>query len=87
MADRRVSIIHANMSEEMQQEAIECATRALEMYDDGMEIAAYITAKFNDSFDPAWNCIVGRHYGAYVYHSEHLYFNLGQVHISLFKSG
>ena len=46
MSDRKAVIKNADMSEEMQQDAVDCATQALEKYNIEKEIAAYIKKKF-----------------------------------------
>lgn len=42
MADRKAVIKNADMSEDMQQDAVDCATQALEKYNIEKDIAAYI---------------------------------------------
>lgn len=42
MSDRKAVIKNADMPEEMQQDAVECATQALEKYNIEKDIAAYI---------------------------------------------
>lgn len=42
MSDRKPVIKNADMSEDMQQDAVECATQALEKYNIEKDIAAYI---------------------------------------------
>lgn len=42
MSDRKAVIKNADMSEDMQQDAIDCATQALEKYNIEKDIAAYI---------------------------------------------
>ncbi|XP_051759642.1 dynein light chain 1, cytoplasmic-like isoform X3 [Ctenopharyngodon idella] len=42
MSDRKAVIKNADMSEEMQQDAVECATQALEKYNIEKDIAAYM---------------------------------------------
>lgn len=42
MTDRKAVIKNADMSEDMQQDAVECATQALEKYNIEKDIAAYI---------------------------------------------
>merc|ERR1712126_113019 len=84
MSDRKAVIKNADMFEEMQQDAVDCATQALEK-----DIAAYIKKEFDKKYNPTWHCIVGRNFGSYVTHeTKHfIYFYLGQVAILLFKSG
>ncbi|KAJ1349160.1 Dynein light chain Tctex-type [Parelaphostrongylus tenuis] len=89
MVDRKAVIKNADMSEDMQQDAIDCATQALEKYNIEKDIAAYIKKEFDKKYNPTWHCIVGRNFGSYVTHeTKHfIYFYLGQVAILLFKSG
>uniref|UniRef100_A0A673FZV4 Uncharacterized protein n=1 Tax=Sinocyclocheilus rhinocerous TaxID=307959 RepID=A0A673FZV4_9TELE len=49
MSDRKAVIKNADMSEEMQQDSVECATQALEKYNIEKDIAAYIK-KVNDKY-------------------------------------
>ncbi|KAG7221329.1 hypothetical protein INR49_017295 [Caranx melampygus] len=87
MSDRKAVIKNADMSEDMQQDAVECATQALEKYNIEKDIAAYIKKEFDKKYNPTWHCIVGRNFGSYVTHeTKHfIYFYLGQVAILLFN--
>ncbi|KAK3590690.1 hypothetical protein CHS0354_006378 [Potamilus streckersoni] len=89
MSDRKAVIKNADMAEDMQQDAVDCATQALEKYNIEKDIAAYIKKEFDKKYNPTWHCIVGRNFGSYVTHeTKHfIYFYLGQVAILLFKSG
>ncbi|XP_058119213.1 dynein light chain 1, cytoplasmic isoform X1 [Anopheles ziemanni] len=89
MGDRKAVIKNADMGEEMQQDAVDCATQALEKYNIEKDIAAYIKKEFDKKYNPTWHCIVGRNFGSYVTHETRhfIYFYLGQVAILLFKSG
>ncbi|XP_071179969.1 dynein light chain 2, cytoplasmic-like [Mytilus edulis] len=89
MSERKAVIKNADMSEDMQQDAVDCATQALEKYNIEKDIAAYIKKEFDKKYNPTWHCIVGRNFGSYVTHeTKHfIYFYLGQVAILLFKSG
>merc|ERR1739836_198030 len=89
MSDRKAVIKNADMSEDMQQDAVDCATQALEKYNIEKDIAAYIKKEFDKKYNPTWHCIVGRNFGSYVTHETRhfIYFYLGQVAILLFKSG
>jgi len=42
MSDRKAVVKNADMSEDMQQDAVECAAQALEKYNIEKDIAAYI---------------------------------------------
>merc|ERR1712173_304275 len=90
MSDTRKAIVkNADMSEDMQQEAIDVATQAVEKHNVEKDIAAYIKKEFDKKYTPTWHCIVGRNFGSYVTHeTKHfIYFYLGQVAVLLFKSG
>ncbi|KAL8597599.1 hypothetical protein ACOMHN_001530 [Nucella lapillus] len=86
---QKAVIKNADMSEDTQQDAVECATQALEKFNIEKDIAAYIKKEFDKKYNPTWHCIVGRNFGSYVTHeTKHfIYFYLGQVAILLFKSG
>jgi len=63
MTDRKAVIKNADMSDDMQQDAIDCATQALEKYNIEKDIAAYIKKEFDKKYNPTWHCIVGRNFG------------------------
>jgi dynein light chain LC8-type len=75
------------MSKEMQQDAVDCATQALEMFSFEKDIAEYIKKEFDKKYNPSWHCIVGRDFGSGVTHEKwhFIYFCLGQEAILLFK--
>merc|ERR1711976_700136 len=89
MTERKAVIKNADMSEDMKQDAVDCATPALEKVNIEKDIAAYIKKEFDKKYIPTRHCIVGRNFGSYVTHeTKHfIYFYLGQVAILLFKSG
>ncbi|CDW53836.1 dynein light chain [Trichuris trichiura] len=90
MAEGRATVIkNADMSEEMQRDAIECANKAMEKCSIEKDIAAYIKREFDKKWNPTWHCIVGRNFGSYVTHEtkNFIYFYVGQIAILLFKSG
>merc|ERR1712137_486856 len=80
-ADRKAVIKNADMAEDMQQDAIDCATQALEKYNIEKDIAAFIKKEFDKKYNPTWHAVVGRNFGSYVTHeTKHfIYFYLGQV--------
>lgn len=89
MAERKAVVKNADMSEDMQQDAIDCASAALEKFSVEKEIAAFIKKEFDRKYSPTWHCIVGRNFGSYVTHEtkNFIYFYLGQIAVLLFKSG
>ncbi|CAM9734415.1 unnamed protein product [Choristocarpus tenellus] len=81
MTERKAVIKNADMSEDMQQDAVDCASQALEKYNIEKDIAAFIKKEFDKKYNPTWHCIVGRNFGSYVTHeTKHfIYFYLGQA--------
>ncbi|VDL88643.1 unnamed protein product [Schistocephalus solidus] len=88
-SNSKAIVKNADMSDEMQQDAVECSTQAMEKFNIEKDIAAYIKKEFDRKYSPTWHCIVGRNFGSYVTHeSKHfIYFYMGQVAVLLFKSG
>merc|ERR1711971_527448 len=88
-SEKKVVVKNADMSEEMQNEAISSATAAIEKFNVEKDIAAYVKKQFDKTYNPTWHCIVGRNFGSYVTHeTKHfVYFYIGQVAVLLFKSG
>ncbi|KAF1955238.1 putative dynein light chain type 1 [Byssothecium circinans] len=78
----------ADMSDEMQQEAIEVAQHAMEQFTIEKDIAQYIKKEFDSRKGATWHCIVGRNFGSFVTHeTKHfIYFYLGHCAILLFKT-
>ncbi|VDL88645.1 unnamed protein product [Schistocephalus solidus] len=89
MSTQNAVVKNADMSSEMQQDAVDICTQALQQYHIEKDIAAYIKKEFDKKYNPTWHCIVGRNFGSYVTHeSKHfIYLYMGQVAILLFKSG
>ena len=61
-------IKNVDMTEEMQQEAIDIATAALEKYNIEKDIAAQIKKEFDRRYQPTWHVAVGKNFGSYVTH-------------------
>ena len=89
MTDRKAIVKNADMSEEMQQDAIDCAIQAMEKFNIEKDIAAYMKKEFDRKYIPTWHAIVGKNFGSYVTHeTKHfIYFYVRQVAVLLFKSG
>ena len=56
-------IKNADMSDDMQQKAVDCAQEAMEKFNIEKDIAAYIKKEFDKVYNPTWHCIVGRNFG------------------------
>ena len=89
MTQRKAVIKSTDMSEEMQQAAVDCTCQAMDRYNVEKDIAAFVKKEFDKKFNPTWHCIIGRNFGSYVTHeTKHfVYLYLGQVAVLLFKSG
>ena len=87
--ERKAIIKNSDMTEDMKQDAINVATKAIDSYNIEKDIACYIKKEFDRKHNPTWHCIVGRNFGSYVTHeTKHfIYFYLGQIAVLLFKSG
>lgn len=69
-------IKNVDMSEEMQQEAVDIASAALEKYNIEKDIAAQIKKEFDKRFGPTWHVVVGKNFGSYVTHGERFFLSL-----------
>ena len=56
----------ADMTEVMQQQAIDVTTQAVEKHNIEKDIATYIKTEIGKTFNPTWHCIVGRNFGSCV---------------------
>lgn len=70
MAAVQPTIKNADMTEEMQQEAVEFAVQAFSLYTVEKDIAAYLKKAFDKKYGATWHCIVGRNFGSYVTHGK-----------------
>ena len=61
-------IKNVDMGEEMQQEAVDIASAALEKYNIEKDIAAQIKKEFDKRHGPTWHVVVGKNFGSYVTH-------------------
>nr|CAG8602500.1 14401_t:CDS:2 [Entrophospora candida] len=68
IAENKVVIKSVDMTEEMQQDVVDCARQALETCYIEKDIAAFIKREFDKRFGTTWHCIVGRSFGSYVTH-------------------
>lgn len=88
MADYKATIKSADMTEDMQQDAIESAVRAIQTEGVFKDIAACIKKDFDKRYGPTWHCITGNAFGTFVTHEERnfIYFFLDDLAVLLFKS-
>ncbi|VDD78970.1 unnamed protein product [Mesocestoides corti] len=60
---QKAVVKNADMSDEMQQDAVEIASDAMQSQTIEKDIAAAIKKKFDSKYGPTWHCIVGRNFG------------------------
>ena len=71
MSETKKAVIkNADMEENMQKEAVDVASQALDKFNIEKDIAAYIKKEFDKKYNPTWHCIVGRNFGSYVTHES-----------------
>lgn len=63
MSERQAVIKNADMQEDMQDAAVNCAIQGMEKFNIEKDIAAYIKKEFDKMYNPTWHCIVGRNFG------------------------
>lgn len=54
MSDQKAVIKNADMSEDMQQAAVDCASQAISQFNVEKDIAAYIKKEFDKKYNPTW---------------------------------
>ncbi|KAL9268598.1 Dynein light chain 2, cytoplasmic-like protein [Drosera capensis] len=86
---KRIIIKSADMSEDMQKEAVDIAVAAFEKHSVEKDVAETIKKEFDEKHGPTWHCIVGRNFGSYVTHETNhfVYFYMDHKAVLLFKSG
>ena len=62
--ERKAIIKNSDMTEDMQQDAINVATKAIDSYNIEKDIACYIKKEFDRKHNPTWHCVVGRNFGS-----------------------
>jgi dynein light chain LC8-type len=77
------------MSDEMQSDAIDIASQAVDRFNIEKDICAYIKKEFDKKYNPTWHCVVGRDFGSLVTHESNrfVYFYIGKVAVMLWKCG
>ncbi|XDV49629.1 hypothetical protein PO909_018841 [Leuciscus waleckii] len=87
MGQAEVKIHCADMSYELQQDALQVASLASNRYESHLDIARYIKKEFEKRRGGSWNCIVGS-CAFHVTHETNGYinFSFGDTEITVFKS-
>ena len=87
--DKRAVVKNVDMSDDMQNKAIDTAIQAPDSFNIEKDIASFIKKEFDKTYNPTWHCVVGRSFGSFVTHeTKHfIYFYIGQVAVQLWKCG
>ena len=64
MVEKKAIIKNADMSEEMQQDALDVANYAIDNFVAERDIAGFIKKEFDRKNGPTWHCIVGKNFGS-----------------------
>lgn len=62
-SQNKAVVKNADMADDMQQRAVDCAQDAMNKYNVEKDIAAHIKKEFDRLYSPTWHCIVGRNFG------------------------
>ena len=95
--NERGIVKNADMSEEIQSDALLIVTEALEKFKSEKDIVENIEDTMNKKHLPTWHCVIGPHYGSYVtpqtrlwkknhYKKNYIYLAFGGVAVLLLKS-
>ncbi|WRT69278.1 uncharacterized protein IL334_006262 [Kwoniella shivajii] len=81
-------IKNVDMSEDMQQKAVDTVVLSLEKYDLEKDMAMFIKKEFDRLYGVTWHCVVGKNFGSFVTHEtkNFIYFYLGPIAILLWKT-
>ncbi|CAH8434906.1 unnamed protein product [Schistosoma rodhaini] len=63
MECKKAVVKNADMSDDMQQCAVDTAAQAMTEYSIEKDIAAYIKKHFDKNYGPTWHCVVGKNFG------------------------
>jgi len=79
----------SDMSEEMQQAAVDISIEAMDKHQVEKDIAAFIKKEFDKKYSPTWHVVVGKNFGSFVTHeTKHFFYAyIGPVAVLIFKSG
>ncbi|KAG8386258.1 hypothetical protein BUALT_Bualt03G0130200 [Buddleja alternifolia] len=89
MLEGKAVIGETDMLQDMQQEALHLAAKALDFFDvtEATEIARFVKKEFDRVYGGGWQCIVGTDFGSFVTHCYgcFIHFSIGSLAILLFK--
>lgn len=85
--DVKVKLI--DMEEEMKEDAIHKTIEVVKEFTTERDIAQRIKEYFDQTYQPAWHCIVGKAFGSFVTHEtkSFIFFTVNEYTILLWKNG
>ncbi|KAL8098523.1 uncharacterized protein LOC141683557 [Apium graveolens] len=89
MLEGKAVIGDTDMLETTQQDALNLAAKALDIFDvtEATAIARFIKKEFDSTYGPGWQCIVGTDFGSFVTHcyGSFIHFHIGNLAVLLFR--
>ncbi|KAL9257576.1 Dynein light chain 1, cytoplasmic-like protein [Drosera capensis] len=89
MLEGKAIVGETDMLQNMQQDALNLAAKALDYYDvtEATEIACFIKKEFDKVYGSGWQCIAGTDFGSFVTHfcGCFIHFCIGSLAVLLFK--
>ena len=85
--DVKVKLI--DMEDEMKEDAVHKAIEAVKEFTTERDIAQHVKVFFDQKYQPAWHCIVGKAFGSFVTHETKcfIFFTINDYTILLWKNG
>ncbi|XP_795424.1 dynein light chain 2, cytoplasmic [Strongylocentrotus purpuratus] len=87
--DKEPIIKNVDMTEDMQERALDLGMEAYEKFNTEKDRGAYIKKAFDVEFDTTWHVVVGKHFASFVTHESKcfIYFYIGPMAFLIWKSG
>ncbi|KAA0193979.1 Dynein light chain cytoplasmic [Fasciolopsis buskii] len=64
MGERKAVVKNADMSNDMQEDAVHTAASAMDKYQVEKDVAAFVKKEFDRKYSPTWHCVVGKSFGS-----------------------
>ncbi|CAL5192220.1 unnamed protein product [Lathyrus oleraceus] len=91
MLEGKGVVRETDMEEVMQSHVMELAHQALDAHEvsDCQNIAYFIKQKLDETYGPAWNCVVGNDFGSCITHlcGSFIFFRVEMMEFLIFKDG
>lgn len=71
MGERKAVVKNADMSNDMQEDAVHTAASAMDKYQVEKDVAAFVKKEFDRKYSPTWHCVVGKSFGRWVGRNGH----------------